>query len=686
MRGMAGNVSNLTIEPRMGAAEGLHGGGGGGGGATPGSPSRPRVDSSGAPLEGEELKAAVMRQVEYYLSRENLARDTYLTNQMNVEAFAPINLIASFSKMKSFTTDADLILEAIKMSEKLEVDETETLVRPLDMAAEANRKSMVVLRDVDSDVAEQEIRALFDEAIFGPIERVRPDIGDTWFVELEGEINTEEQLNALDKIRTLEIRGRLVRARVKTESSVRGIAAASFAPSSPTSPGSPLGSPNSMAAAAQYGYPYQPYGFYPGAPMYYSMPPGAGGAAGAAGAPPGQWVYAGWDPAQAAAMGQAGYGGPQPMPGGRGGARGSGGRGSGRGGSRGVGRGGKGSGGGGSSAVHHAGGSTSSGATMLGGPGGGGASGAAKKGARKTGGPASAKSPTKKDAAAGSAVKPESLELSSAMDFPSLPSTPTRGGGREDGEAGEPAPAPATRPAFSGWAAVARKEPSAAPTSTSDAAPAPAPAPAPTPAPTPASTPAPPVTELERSIEAPPIGAAASAGGSVADAGTESASSAPAPAPVPVPEPEPTQPAADAEPASTAPKSFSWAQMAKSKASAPVRPAAAKSSAGSGQQVLSSGGSSRSMVSPRSPEGKAGAGGGDGSGGGSAWGGKNTDAPAPKEIDMWNDGGEETMPRAGSHEPGSASSPDTAPAKTSSPVRKSWADMAKSRERSAGTD
>ena len=161
------------------------------------------------PLAGEELKDAIMRQVEYYLSRENLARDTYLVNQMNEDAFAPIKLIANFSKMKSFTTDASVILEAIKMSSKLQVDDAGVLVRPLDMASEAKRKSTVILRDVDSTVPEEEIRALFDEGVFGPIERVRSDIGDTWFIELAGEISSDAEsvhMTAIEKIRSTKLR------------------------------------------------------------------------------------------------------------------------------------------------------------------------------------------------------------------------------------------------------------------------------------------------------------------------------------------------------------------------------------------------------------------------------------------------------------------------------------------------
>ena len=56
--------------------------------------------------EGDALKQAIKLQIEYYLSRENLARDTFLLNQMNAQAYAPIELIAGFSKMKSLPRTA----------------------------------------------------------------------------------------------------------------------------------------------------------------------------------------------------------------------------------------------------------------------------------------------------------------------------------------------------------------------------------------------------------------------------------------------------------------------------------------------------------------------------------------------------------------------------------------------------
>lgn len=48
--------------------------------------------------EGEQLQLedAVMKQIEYYFSRQNLATDAYLVSQMDSEMWVPISTIAGF--------------------------------------------------------------------------------------------------------------------------------------------------------------------------------------------------------------------------------------------------------------------------------------------------------------------------------------------------------------------------------------------------------------------------------------------------------------------------------------------------------------------------------------------------------------------------------------------------------------
>lgn len=46
--------------------------------------------------EGEQLEEAVIKQIDYYFSRQNLANDAYLVSQMDSDMWVPIATIAGF--------------------------------------------------------------------------------------------------------------------------------------------------------------------------------------------------------------------------------------------------------------------------------------------------------------------------------------------------------------------------------------------------------------------------------------------------------------------------------------------------------------------------------------------------------------------------------------------------------------
>lgn len=70
------------------------------------------------PLEGkisdERLRELLKAQLEYYFSRENLARDTYLLSQMDSNQYVPIVTIAGFEQVKKLTRNLDLIVDVLR--------------------------------------------------------------------------------------------------------------------------------------------------------------------------------------------------------------------------------------------------------------------------------------------------------------------------------------------------------------------------------------------------------------------------------------------------------------------------------------------------------------------------------------------------------------------------------------------
>lgn len=60
---------------------------------------------------------------EYYFSEENLLRDFFLRRKMDSEGYLPINLIATFHRVRALTADFEVVIDAIKGSEVLELND-----------------------------------------------------------------------------------------------------------------------------------------------------------------------------------------------------------------------------------------------------------------------------------------------------------------------------------------------------------------------------------------------------------------------------------------------------------------------------------------------------------------------------------------------------------------------------------
>jgi la-related protein 4 len=97
-------------------------------------------------VEGQALKDALIKQLEYYFSKENLMTDRYLLSQMNSEMYVPIKVIATFKMIKSLTADLDLIVSTLKEMKSVVLDESNTLVRP----NLKPHKNVIILRELPS--------------------------------------------------------------------------------------------------------------------------------------------------------------------------------------------------------------------------------------------------------------------------------------------------------------------------------------------------------------------------------------------------------------------------------------------------------------------------------------------------------------------------------------------------------
>ncbi|KAM7530564.1 hypothetical protein LguiB_033974 [Lonicera macranthoides] len=118
----------------------------------------------------DDLRHKIIRQVEYYLSDENLQTDKFLMNYLtkDKDGFVPVGVIASFRKMKKLTQDRSLIVAALRESSVLVVSSSGKKVRRLHafpFAEVKDPKSCTVLvENLPEDHSTENIKSIFGSA------------------------------------------------------------------------------------------------------------------------------------------------------------------------------------------------------------------------------------------------------------------------------------------------------------------------------------------------------------------------------------------------------------------------------------------------------------------------------------------------------------------------------------------
>ncbi|RKO86562.1 hypothetical protein BDK51DRAFT_46689, partial [Blyttiomyces helicus] len=85
------------------------------------SPSPHHPGPPDPPLDPEDIKKAILRQIEYYFSDRNLAKDTHLRSQIDAapDGSVPISHLATFARLAALSTDPAVIAKALANSNKV---------------------------------------------------------------------------------------------------------------------------------------------------------------------------------------------------------------------------------------------------------------------------------------------------------------------------------------------------------------------------------------------------------------------------------------------------------------------------------------------------------------------------------------------------------------------------------------
>uniref|UniRef100_A0A0K0EZ37 La-related protein 1 (inferred by orthology to a D. melanogaster protein) n=1 Tax=Strongyloides venezuelensis TaxID=75913 RepID=A0A0K0EZ37_STRVS len=94
------------------------------------SPPDHGIPHYGCPMSVEQIKNCILRQIEYYLSEENLVKDAFTLSKISEDGFISLPLLAGFPKVKKLTADYNLVVEAMKSSTILELSMDCQSIRP----------------------------------------------------------------------------------------------------------------------------------------------------------------------------------------------------------------------------------------------------------------------------------------------------------------------------------------------------------------------------------------------------------------------------------------------------------------------------------------------------------------------------------------------------------------------------
>ena len=76
-----------------------------------------------------DVKAKVLRQVEYYFSDDSFPFDDYMKGKCDGEGYVPLAEVCSFAKMKAYTTDVDVVKAALADSDAVVLSDDGTKLK-----------------------------------------------------------------------------------------------------------------------------------------------------------------------------------------------------------------------------------------------------------------------------------------------------------------------------------------------------------------------------------------------------------------------------------------------------------------------------------------------------------------------------------------------------------------------------